>query len=107
MDSRMATDVTKTAAYHASSRNVVLRRKLAGRSAKAITRAPHRADEVVVEIPVDLRAQPAHVGLDDRGVRVEMEIPHALEQHGARHHLPGVAHQVLEQPELLRLQLDA
>src|SRR5690606_15674564 len=106
MKSRIATDVTKTAAYHASSRKLVLRRKLAER-AKAVAGAAHRVDQIVVEVTVDLRAQPADVRLDDGGMRVEMEIPHVLQQHGARNDLPGVAHEIFEQPELLRLQLDA
>ncbi len=35
-----------------------------------------------------------------------MIFPDVFEQHGARHHLAGVAHQVFEQPEFARLQVD-
>src|SRR5690606_20287893 len=106
MKSRIATDVTKTAAYHASSRKLVLRRKLAERT-KAVAGAAHRVDQVVVEVAIDLGAQAADVRLDDGGMRVEMEVPYLFQQHGARDDLSGVAHQILEQPEFLRLELDA
>ena len=35
-----------------------------------------------------------------------MIVPDALQQHGAGHHLAGVAHQVFQQAELARLQVD-
>ncbi len=40
----------------------------------------------------------------DVGLRIEVKIPHVLEQHGARHDLTGVAHQVFQQAEFARLQ---
>src|SRR5690606_15003291 len=55
---------------------------------------------------VDLGAQPRHVHVDDVGLGVEMVVPDVLQQHGAGDHLAGVLHQILEQPELARLQLD-
>ena len=55
---------------------------------------------------VDLAAKTADVNVDDVGLRIEMVVPHRLEQHGSRHHLPGVAHQVFEDAELARLQID-
>src|SRR3569623_705272 len=72
-----------------------------------ITRAAHRMDHVAAEPRVELRAQPADMRLDDVGLGVEMEIPHPLEQHGARDDASGNAHQILEQGEFARLQLDA
>ncbi len=42
-----------------------------------------------------------HVGLG-----VEVILPDILQQHGARHHLTGMLHQVFEQAELARLQGD-
>ena len=53
---------------------------------------------------VDFLPQLAHVHVDDIGLRVEMVIPHVFQQHGARDHLVGVAHQVGEQLEFARLQ---
>ena len=46
------------------------------------------------------------MGLHDVGLWIEMELPNLLEQHGASHHTAGVAHQIFEQAELARLQLD-
>ena len=63
-------------------------------------------DERGVEAAVDLAPQAAHVDVDDVGLGVEVVVPYRLEQHGAGHHLPGVAHQVFEQPELAGLELD-
>lgn len=42
--------------------------------------------------------------VDHVGLRIEMIVPDVLEQHGARHHLAGVLHQVFEQAEFARLQ---
>jgi len=44
--------------------------------------------------------QPAHVHVDHVGLRVEVQVPDAFEQHGARHDLARMPHQVLEQAEL-------
>ena len=44
--------------------------------------------------------------VDHVGLRVEVIVPDAFQQHGARHHLAGMAHQVFEQPEFARLQVD-
>ena len=59
-----------------------------------------------VEAAVDLASQAAHVHVDDIGLRVEMVLPHAFEQHGARHDLVRPPHQKLEQTKLSRLQAD-
>src|SRR3972149_10610519 len=105
MKSRIATDAPKTAAYHTSKRKPVLRKKLLA-DIQRVPRAAHRVYQVIIEFPVNLGAQPADVGLDHAGVRIEMKSPDVLQEHGPRHHLPGIAHQVLEQPEFLRLQID-
>lgn len=47
------------------------------------------------------------MGLDDAGPGVEMQAPDRLEQHGARLHPAGTFHEMLEQQEFARLQLDA
>jgi hypothetical protein len=44
--------------------------------------------------------------VDDVGLGLEVIVPQILEQHGAGHHVAGMAHQIFEQLELLRLQLD-
>ncbi|KAG1545100.1 hypothetical protein G6F50_013789 [Rhizopus delemar] len=45
--------------------------------------------------------------VDEVGARVEVVAPHFLEQHHPGQHLPGVAHQVLQQLELGRQQAQA
>src|SRR5262249_8823663 len=102
---RSATDVPKTAAYQTTSRKLALRRNLRG-CTQAVSRAAHRVQQRPVESPVDLGAEPADVGLDHAGAGVEVKLPYVFEEHGARHDLSRVVHQVLQQPEFLRLHLD-
>ena len=71
-----------------------------------VSGAAHGMQQRLVEALVDLAAQPRDVHVDDVGLRVEVVVPHVLEQHGARHHLAGVLHQVFEQAEFARLQRD-
>src|SRR3989304_8580300 len=104
MKSRIATDAPKTTTYHARRRKLVLRKKLCG-DTNGVSGAAHRMDQFFAELPINLGAQPADVGLDHTGVRVEVEFPDVLQKHGPRHHLSGIAHQILEQPEFLGLQL--
>src|SRR3954454_11937787 len=69
-----------------------------------IARAANGLDERTLETLVDLRAQAGDMHVDHVGLRIEMVVPHMLEQHRAGHHLTGVLHQVFEQAELARLQ---
>jgi hypothetical protein len=57
-------------------------------------------------VKVYLAAQAADLHVDDVGLRIEVAVPDGLEQHGARDHLPLVAHQVGEQAQFARLQHD-
>src|SRR3954462_2884464 len=75
-----------------------------GRIPQAVARAPHRADKLRGEALVDFGAQPAQMRFDDIGLRVELILPYALEQHRAAQGLPRMAHQELEQGELAGLQ---
>jgi hypothetical protein len=45
------------------------------------------------------------VHVDHVGLRIEMIIPNVLQQHGAGHDLAGMPHQIFEQAEFARLQL--
>src|SRR5262245_38469598 len=73
---------------------------------QAVTDAADRAQQLRAESPVDLGAQAADMGFDHAGLRVEMEIPHILEQHGAGDDAAVAAHQIFEQAEFLRLKID-
>src|SRR5258705_39005 len=97
--------MTNMPAYHAIRRRLVLRSRLAGLT-DAIARTAQGVNQFDSKLAVDLGTQAADVGLDHAGARIEMKVPDILEQHGTRDQLFGVAHEVLEQLELLRLQLD-
>ena len=71
-----------------------------------VARTAHGVDERKVEAAVDLAPQAAHVDVRSRWSEGRSGSPYRFEQHGAGDHLPGVAHQVLEQAELAGLELD-
>src|SRR3984957_9505001 len=71
-----------------------------------VTGAANRAEQRRVEIAIDLGAQARHVHVDHIGLRIEVIVPHVLEQHGARDHLAGVLHEIFQQTEFARLQCD-
>ena len=56
---------------------------------------------------IHLAAQPAHMGFHDIGAGIEMQVPDIFQQHAAGHDAPGIAHQIFQQLEFLRLQFDA
>src|SRR5215471_6442542 len=58
------------------------------------------------ERAVDLAPEVARVDLDHVGIDRVVSVPDVLEQGGLGHHLPGPAHQVFQQRELPRGQLD-
>src|ERR1700745_2102426 len=73
----------------------------------AVPRPAYGMDQWLPEPLVDLAPQAANVRLDDRRLRIEMELPDVLQQHGARNHAPRIAHQILQELELLRLHVDS
>src|SRR5690242_13761040 len=91
--------------------NMTGRRKLAVLASlniftQAIADAADGAHQLRAEALVDLGAQAADMRFDYAGLRVEMEIPDILEQHGAGDDAALAAHQIFEQAELLRLEVD-
>src|SRR6185503_6282903 len=97
--------MTNMPAYHAIRRRLVLRSRLAGLT-DAIAGTAQGMNQFDPELAVDLGAQAADMGLDHAGARIEMKVPDVLEQHGSSDQLLGIAHEVFEQFEFLRLQLD-
>src|ERR1700674_623784 len=89
-----------TSRYTATILNVVVRTSLPSAVTDHVSGAAHRMEERLVEALVDLGAQPRHVHVDHVGLRVEVIVPHVLEQHGAGDHLAGVAHEIFQKPEL-------
>ena len=55
---------------------------------------------------IELAAQVADLDVDDIGLGDEFEIPHVLEQHRPGHDLAGAAHEIFEQGEFPRQQID-
>src|SRR5690349_19216157 len=71
-----------------------------------VTQAPHCLQRGPLERAVDLVAQCADVDVDDPGVAVEGEVPDVLNQRGPGEHVAWPAHEVLQQRELGRGELD-
>src|SRR5271156_6299606 len=55
---------------------------------------------------IELAAQVADLDVDDIGLRHEIEIPYILEQHRPGHDQARAAHEILEQFEFSRQQID-
>ena len=55
---------------------------------------------------IELAAQVADLDVNDIGLRHEFEIPHILEQHCPRHDLAGAAHEIFQQGEFPRQEID-
>src|SRR5439155_1468100 len=49
-----------------------------------IAHASHRVQQLFLERPIDLLAQPAHQHVDDVGLRVEVVLPHVRQDHRLR-----------------------
>ena len=73
---------------------------------QSIPGTAYRVQQGLVEGFVDLGAQARNMHVDDVGLRVEMAVPDVLQQHHARDDLVLVLHQVSQQLELSRLQVD-
>src|SRR5208282_3719324 len=67
--------------------------------------AAHRMQQRLREALIDFGTQPRNVHVDHIGLRVEVIIPDVLQQHGPSDDLAGVPHQIFEQAEFARLQL--
>src|SRR5271166_727464 len=87
-------------------RKAVARKSLPSAVTNHVSRPAHGAQQRRVKIAVDLGAQARYMHIDHVGLRIEMVIPHMLEQHGAGDDLPGVLHQIFQQAELARLEDD-
>src|SRR5579885_3883017 len=101
-----AVPATNSAANSAARRKDSERVNLVGRN-QLVPRAAYRLDGIDDEAMVELGAQPADVALHHVGMRIEVYVPDALQQHLAGHGSIEVFRQVLEQLEFLRHQFDA
>src|SRR5580704_8464348 len=69
-------------------------------AAQYVAAATHGVNQWLVGAAVNRLAQAADVHVDEIALRIKMQVPDALEQHGAGYHLAGAAHEVLEQLQL-------
>src|SRR3954470_2664837 len=88
-----------------ASRRVEERRVLP-RSTETEPDAANRMDERIGTGAVDLAPQPSDINIDDVCHRIEVQIPDVLQQHATGNHLSDIAHQIFQQLELARKQLD-
>ena len=72
------------------------------RAGKQIAEAAHGLDDLDAELLADA----ADEHFDGVGVAVEVLVVEMLDQFGARHHAPGVMHQIGEQPVFVAGELD-
>src|SRR5688500_445149 len=99
----MMTLAVKVSRYQTLSWNVSVRAQRS-RSFKGIANSSRGLDERVVGI--DLAAQAMHEHIDDVRLRIEAVIPNVLQDHRLGYDAARVAHQVFEQRELSRLEID-
>src|SRR5690348_8569366 len=96
---RMIEKITNRAMNTAVSRTVLVRQSWANLFTDHISGAANGMKQRVGVALVDLGSKPRHVDVDDVGLGIEVIVPDILEQHGARHHLAGVLHEVFEETE--------
>src|ERR1700678_675084 len=73
---------------------------------QAISDAADGLNRIDREMGVQMGAQAADMAFDHIGVRVEMNVPDVLQQHLSSHRAVHIAHEIFEQPEFLRNELD-
>src|SRR5258708_6462448 len=59
-----------------------------------------------LERPIDPVAEPAHQDIDDIGLRIEVVLPDVREDHRFRDDLAGIPHQIFQQREFPRAQVE-
>src|SRR6478672_8271527 len=72
-------------------------------SGEHVARAPDRVQQRLFEPFVELAAEAADVDVDDVGARIEMIVPHLLEQHRASNDPALVAGEIFEKQIFTRL----
>src|SRR5579864_6562701 len=72
------------------------------RGTQRVSRAADGVQQRRGEPFVELLSQTAYMNIDDVGLRIEVVIPDLLQEHGAGDDVPGMPHQILEEPELAR-----
>src|SRR5437867_3008207 len=99
----MALLAVNTRAYQRFRRTLKLPRSRLSRS-KDISDSPDRVQLRLVWIHFGAQAVDEHV--HDVGLRIETVVPHMFQDHGFGHRPTRMAHQILEQGKLARLEFD-
>src|SRR3990167_10970425 len=71
-----------------------------------VSRTAHGVQERLIEILVDLGPETGNMHVDHVRLRIEMIFPDILQQHGSRDDLARMLHQIFEQAEFARLEVD-
>src|ERR1700676_5215703 len=103
------TEMPKSPAYSKASRVLVVRNSSShlGSIAQPVTGAPNGLDNGLLGLAgAKLSAEAADMRLDDSRPRVEMKIPDVFEQHRPSDDSARMPHQILEEAELARLEVD-
>src|SRR5436190_15594794 len=100
---------TNSVAYQSAMRRPNARvstRRRSRSGAEDIADATHRVQQLLLEWTIDFVAQPAHEYIHDVGLRIEVIGPHMRQDHRLRDDPAGIPHQILEQRELARTQVE-
>jgi hypothetical protein len=97
--------IAKTVANAIAQRKLVVR-KNSGWRTQYEPNATHGVNERRLARQIDFASEPSDVNVYEVGARIEMIVPDLLEQHGPSDNLAMVPDQVLEQPQLSRLQVE-
>src|SRR5438067_413101 len=74
--------------------------------AEPVAHPAHRLQEGAVKVTIDLTPQIADIDIDDVGIAEEIEVPDVLGDLRAGEYVPGMAHEIFQESELPRAQLD-
>src|SRR5215468_2928649 len=96
--------------YHAVNRSRTLpqvrRLRLVCGIAEPVAYPAHRLQEGAVKATVNLAPQIADVDIDNIGIAEKVEVPDVLGNLRAGEHMPGMTHEIFQEGELPRAQLD-
>src|SRR5215469_7816642 len=81
--------------------------RVLARSTETVPDAANGMDQRIGLLVVNLATQPSNIDVDDIGRRIEMKVPHVLQQHGAGYDAAFIAHQIFQQLEFLGKKFDA
>src|SRR5271165_4080947 len=106
MSPNAAAVAAETASQNASARRNARARKTSRLNIQLETDRADVDDELPRPCGIELPAQIADLDVDDVGLRHEFEVPHVLEEHRPGHDLARAAHEIFEELEFPRQEID-